>query len=264
MSVKTYETLDLVLFGGIAILLEVVNFYAFTQFTGAYYLSFSLVLGLIAIFRWNAWGLLIAPLSGLGVLLLRMGLGGVVTPTLWLTYTLSYLGLAVGLLFFLKGNKKALSQSKGKMFLYFLSGCVAVEILKALFQLTTADFLSAIKSYLLLDSLNLVANALVFLVALYQKGLVTDMKSYLVETHTQKVNVNGMSRAQASEVSLEEMSESQDVTDASLLDGGTLTTDDLQALEKDRRKLEGKASRFDKENDALKDYQDKKDRRKTS
>jgi hypothetical protein len=107
MSVKTYEALDLVLFGGIAILLEVVNFYAFTQFTGAYYLSFSLVLGLIAIFRWNAWGLLIAPLSGLGVLLLRMGLGGVVTPTLWLTYTLSYLGLAVGAALLPQGEQES-------------------------------------------------------------------------------------------------------------------------------------------------------------
>ena len=59
-------------------------------------------------------------------------------------------------------------------------------------------------------------------------------------------------------INYEELASGSEINEAALLDGGTLSTEDLRELERNRREIEGEKSRFDQENDALRQYQESK------
>jgi len=246
LSKKTFEIVDLAILSLIACVFESVTLWAFNHFTAMFYISFACVLGMIAIFRWNWAGLIVAPLAGMASLMTRAILGMSVSLTLGLTYSVGYLGLAVCLLFFLKKNKEKMQGNYGAMALYYLAGYFAVELFRALLQIPTGELFHSLGLYLLLDLVNILLGLAILFFAIHQKTLVVDMNQYLHRLAMEKT-VNGLSMTAKEAVRMEEMANNDDLNDASLLDGGTLSDDDLAALQRDRRRMEGTSSRFDKE-----------------
>lgn len=272
MNKTNYKIFDLFIFTLIASAVEGINVYAFNMFkinvngysfSQIYSLSFSCLLGMIAIFRWNAAGLVVAPVSGAVSVAVRLFLGQSVTVNLWLAYTLGYLGLAICLLFFVKVKKEDMLKEKGLMIMYYFSGYIVVELLKSLCQIGVADYWKLLVNYIAFDLFNIVIGLLVFWVAIKQKSLVVDMNSYLDEIHTIKGKLGGQDIVSKNiNINVEELAEADEINEAAILDGGTLSNEDLRRMEANRRKFENRVSKFDEENQELREYQKSKEAKK--
>lgn len=254
MTKGKYRLLDLFIFTTISIAIEVINIVVFKLFNTQYYtLSFVVCFGVIAIYRWNAFGIVTPLLTGIAGVITKSALGGNVTINLWLAQSVGYLGLLVCLLFFIKKDKREIRDNTMYMIFYYLSGYLAVEVLKSICQIGNLTFYEAFALYLAGDLLNLLFNGIVFIIALKQKNFVVDMNCYLDDING--VSSEALLRKEISDYySLEELAEKDEVSDIALLDGGTLDEDDLKKLESDRRKFENNPSIFDKENEANEDY----------
>lgn len=264
---KSYEAFDLFIFTIIATGVEALNVFVFNtmtikvgeySFNQIYTLSFACLLGMIAIFRWNFHGLIVAPIAGLGSLLVRLALGQEVTINLWLSYTIGYLGLAVCLLFFRKRDKGEMRKEIGLMFLYYFTGYLSVEVVRSLCQIGQANYWILLLNYLAFDLLNILVSALVFFIALKQNSLVVDMDTYLKELNDLKSKI-GLEESVSKNVNIcvEELAEADEINEAAILDGGTLSSDDLKRMEENRRKFENVTTKYDVENQELERYRKK-------
>lgn len=261
MSKKAYEFLDLLLLTVIAAVADSLDVYVFNVFKSQVYaLSIACVMGMIAIYRWNAWGLVIPVVAGASSVLTRWFMKEDVTLGLWLAYTVGYLALGVCLLWFLKKDKSTLNEDGLFKFGYFFSGYVAVELLRAVCQIGNADFWKTALSYFALDLLNVAFGLLLYLIACKQNGLVVDMNDYLVAIHSSPDSAQAREE-QKNVIKLEEMSESSDLNDAALLDGGTLSPEDLHKMNEPLNRSQHKTSKFDQENQAIAAYHDKKNKK---
>lgn len=258
MSKKTYEFLDLVVLTLIAVVAESVDVYAFHAFHSQFFaLSIALSMGAIAIYRWNAWGLVIPVTAGAASILVRFLAGEECPLGLWLAYTVGYLGLAVCLLWFVKGNKKRAISSFWRQAGYFLSGAVAVELVRALCQIGNGDFWAIALQYYALDLLNVLFDLLIFVIACHQRSLVVDMNEYLIDVAS-KPSSALIREEKENPITLEEMSEAEDLNDAALLDGGTLDAEQLHQMNAPLEKEQHRSSKFDQENRAIDDYRKSK------
>lgn len=254
MSKEKYRFLDLFIFTTLSVLIEVVNIIAFNLFKTQYYtLSFAVAFGVIAIYRWNALGLIVPFITGLAGVFVRGMFGQDTTINLWLAQSFGYLALSICLLFFKNKNKREINKNTGYMIGYYLAGYLAVEIARALFQIGNMEFYKAAILYFSLDLLNIVFNGVAFIIALKQKNFVVDMNCYL-EDINQKSSEALIRKETEDYLSLEELADKDEISDIALLDGGMLDEDDLKKLQADRRKIENNPSVFDKENEEYEDY----------
>lgn len=269
--------MDLAVFTLIACVVEAVNVFAFNlmkvnigkfQFNQVYTLSFAALLGMIAIYRWNAYGLAVAPLAGAASVLARTILKQNVTWNLWLSFTLGYLGLSVCLLFFYKReggkivfrDKDRLREDKVNMLLYYLSGYLSVEVLRAFCQIGSVDYWLLLLNYIAFDLINILFGLGVLLIALKQDGLVVDMESYLLHLNDIKKKLAGQEFASKNiNINVEELAEADDINEAAVLDGGTLSNDDLKRMEENRRRFENRHTKYDDENEEFDRYRKSKE-----
>lgn len=261
MSKNAYEFLDLMVLTIIAAVAECLDVYAFTSFASPVFaLSIACVMGLIAIYRWNAFGLVVPVAAGAAGVLTRMLLSQKVTLGLWLAFTVGYLALGIVLFWFLKKDKSTLNEDKFFKYGYYFSGYIAVEFLRAVCQIGNGDFFAIVWTYYALDLLNVAFGLVIWIIACKQPHLVVDMNSYLRQIHS--APSSALVRDEKKDAyKLEELSEASDVNDAALLDGGTLSAEDLHAMDAPLRKSEHRESRFDQENQALAAYRDSKEKK---
>ena len=273
MSKQTYRLLDVFIFTLIASVIEIINVVAFNYFKvdigkyslqQVYTLSFAVVLGIIAVFRWNYYGLIVAPVAGLVSVLVRNFIGQNVTTGLYLAQSIGNMAIAVGLLFFIKNDKKKMKQSYPMMFAYYFLSYIAVEILRSICQIGTVEFNLILLNNFAFDLINIVFGAAIFFIALKQKDLVTDMNTYLLEMNELSSKLTGqMIVSKNDEICVDEIANRNDiVNEAALLDGGVLSNEDLRNLEEYRKHSENRDSIFDKENRELKKYRLDKEAKK--
>ena len=138
------------------------------------------------------------------------------------------------------------------MAIYALAGFIAVDAVRALTSLGTQSFTSGFWLYIAYDLLNWAVGIVIILLATHQEGMVVDMKSYLLRQAEEKKRISEAAKAKASnpKINYEELADSGEINEAALLDGGTLSDEDLMGLEKSRREIEGRKNIFDLENEA--------------
>lgn len=269
MTKQTYRLFDLFIFTIIACVVESVNIFIFNffkmnigqySFSQVYTLSFALVLGMIAIYRWNYYGLVVAPISGLVSVFVRSILQQEVTVNLYLAHTVGNLGLAICLLFFYKRDKKQMREHLGMMYIYYLSGFLTVEVVRSLCQIGSANYWSLLLNYVAFDLLNLVFGAVVFFIALKQKDFVVDMNTYLSEMNELSSVLSGQPIVSKNKnIVVEEIAQQGEVNEAALLDGGVVSNEQLKKLAEYRKSLEKRDSVFDEENKELQEYRKSKE-----
>lgn len=267
VSKRKFEAIDLIILTAVSCIIEAVILWAYNSFGkyDGYVASFIVVIGLIAIYRWNLLGIIVPILSGLVTVLMR-SINGSVNLGFILAYTIGYLPMLINLLWFKFNDKVEMSRNLTKLYGYFLTGFLLVEIGRTLcIVIGTSDIQDIGKilySYLVWDLLNLVFSALIFFIAIKQKKIVYDMNAYLLEMS--KENETSMIRKDIDDyLSLEQMAEDSDVSDISLLDGGNLTNDDLKKLNETYQKMTGKESKYVKEQKAIDEYHKNKNGGKT-
>jgi hypothetical protein len=258
MSKKSFKFFDLLVFTLITAAAECIDVYVFNTFGNQIYaLSIACAMGMIAIFRWNAWGLTVPVIAGASSVATRYFMGQSVTLGLWLAYTVGYLGLAICLVWFLKKDKSTLNEDNGFKFGYYFSGYLAVELLRALCQLSAASFWGIALQYFAYDLLNVVFGLLLFLIACKQENFVVDMNAYLIKSHTGPSSAH-IREQQKDSLKLESLAETDDINEAAILDGGTLSAEDLNKMDEPLRKAQHKKTKYDVENKTLVDYQKRK------
>ena len=229
-------------------------------FNQIYTLSFAALLGMIAIFRWNAHGLIVAPLAGLTSVLVRFSLHQEVSVNLWLAFSVGYFALAVCLLFFHKRDKTELRKDKGMMIFYYFAGYLSLEVVRALCQIGVANYWVLLLDYVAFDLINIVFSFLVFLIALKQDSLIVDMNLYLEHLHDITEKLGGQDVVSRNiNINVEELAEADEINEAAILDGGTLSREDLKMMEAYRRKFEHRESKYDRENEELESYRKEKE-----
>lgn len=263
MTFKQYRILDIAIFTVIASVLEAAAVYMFNIFKlQIFTLSFTFVLGFIAVYRWNAYGLATAVISSLVGVLTRQALQQEVTILLFLSYSLSYIGIGLELLFFhfRKFDKESIRKDIPYLSFAYFSSYLVVELLKALFQIGSESFYKIAILYFSYDLLNIIFNYIVLLIARAQRNLLVDMKEYVIKVNTPLNEVKEI-RTNTDYLKLESLCDNDQLNDQALLDGGTLTTNDLKQLEDDRRRFEGTTSVFDEENKAIQAYSKEKSKK---
>ena len=258
MSYKSYKLLDLLVLVAIATIADAIDVFAFNAFSQVYALTVATVIGFIATVRWNAAGLVVAPIAGAGSVAVRMWLGHQPTLGLWLAYTVGYLGLAVVLLFLTKDKKDKILENRWKVVGIYVIGCLAVDAGRALCQIGQGEFWKIAVLYFATDLLNVVFGIIVLLIAHKQPNLVVDMKKYLIRLSRTPESATEHQQ-QVKENKLSQLTDSYDqANDAALLDGGMLDAEDLHRLDEPLRQAEHRESRFDQENKALEEYHESK------
>ena len=269
MSKATFEAIDLIIFTIISAVLEAGILLAYKAFgyMEGYIVSFAVTLGLISIFRWNWHGIVVPLVTGI----VSVFIGGIYDLGLVLSNTLGYLFLLPVLFWFKKKDKKTISKDIGFLLGYFFSGYISVEIGRTLCQLIDvrdiAKLGTILYSYFVIDLLNIGIGLLVFFIACKQKNLVVDMNSYLIELHTKPASADAREEKK-DYLSLESMCDDiSEVNDIALLDGGTLSENDLKLLNDTYSKHTNTKSKYYKEQEAISQYQksrgSKKDNKKS-
>lgn len=262
MSKQKFKLIDLLFLSGLAIITEVAFAIAFNivnvksgnnTFGQILTLSFAPLIGMIAIYRWNQYGLIVAPIGGLASLITRVLLKQQLSIQLWLYYSLAYLGLVVCYLFIRKKDKTLFRKDLGMMILYYFIGYISIEVLRAIVLIGSTNYLKLMSNFLMYDLINVFLSFLIYIVTLRQDGLVVDMNQYLADLN------NIQKRAEKESICMEELAEGNQINEAALLDGGTLSIEDLKKMEDDRRRIEGRQSSFDDENDAINAYKKKRE-----
>jgi len=261
MSKKAYQAMDLGILTLIAAVSEALSVALFNLFPAQVFsVSVVAVVALIAIYRWNAWGLLVGVIGGGAGALVRFLMKGTVTLGFVLSSTVAYLFLAIVLLFFIRVDKNAIiKEKKWFKFAYFFAGFATLEIGRAVCQIGNADFWSVVGLYYAYDLLNVLFGLAVFLLSTRQPNMVVDMNEYLVALKAETAPVKAAA-AKAVYESPEGLSDNDETSDIALLDGGVLTAEDLRVLNETKRKAEtgDKRSHFDVENETVASYQNHK------
>jgi len=262
VSKRQFEVLDLFFFSLIGALVECINLWAFSRFNGMFYVSFAVVLGLIAMVRWNGFGVVVTIVAGTSSVIYDLIVNGNSSISWILANTVGYLPILINLLWFKGMNKKPQGKDYGYIIGYVITGFLLTEVGRSLCYIGgSTDIQTVLLRYFAYDLINIFIGILIYILACRQKDLVTDMNAYLIRIHkgTEESRVRS---EQENYQSLEEMAEADEVSDISLLDGGTLSTDDLRIMNETKKKMEGKKSKYDIENEAIKKYQDSKKKRK--
>lgn len=247
MSKQSYRLLDLAIFTVISVVIEAVNVTLFKLFPfEGFTLSFTIAIGLIALYRWGIYGLVVPLASGVATVL-ASGVGKTVGFNL--AHTVGYLFMAAALIWFRFQDKRNLKGNYLFICGYFFTGFFAVEVGRAVCFLPDDQFLHTLFTCFVLDLLNMAANLGVFLLAVCQPKLVYDQNIYLEELAAEKKLPESalMRESQTNYLALEELAASDQVNDAALLEGGMLTEEDLIALQKSYVAHTGSKSRYETE-----------------
>ncbi len=267
MSKQTFEAIDLLIFSILSAGSEALIIWGFNNIGkyDGYIVSFTVVISLISIYRWNILGVIPGILGGMASIAMSFSKG--ISLGYVLANTASYLFLLFELIWFKKNDKKKMTTNFGKMFAYYVTGYLLYEIGKCIcFAIGTPnanDLGKLLITYVVWDLLNILVGGLVFYIAIRQKTVVYDMNTYLIEQS--KGTSTSRARDEISNYSsLEEMAEADEVSDIALLDGGTLSESDLKLMNETYRKQTGTSNKYIQEQENLEAYHKNKDLKKSN
>lgn len=192
MSLGKYRATDLAVLTFIACGLDAIILFAKSKFPPMVYfwLSISMIISLIAIIRWNWWGLIPMVASScfyilfsnyaMGKLLTVTGEGTVVKSLV--VYAVGSLFIAVEMLYIRLVKKERICSSGWLLILYAVIGFVAVALGRSVVSVFFGDdFLISLAGYLQVDSLNLVWTIIILFITNKQDGILCDQKEYFLE-----------------------------------------------------------------------------------
>ncbi|GAU75739.1 hypothetical protein [Fusibacter sp. 3D3] len=175
MSQKNRALLfDLIFFMIIVVLGEFINSRALSDFYSGYYFSVTLIVSFIMIFRWGAYGIPFAMLSGL-VTYLFMGETHLETA---LIYIFGNMGIVSSYLFLKWQTTDEVKQQTGLCLPFVLSGYMTIVVLRGVIMaLLGEDLLSACFLVLSNEMLNIIAVTLFVTLLMKQKSIMIHLKA---------------------------------------------------------------------------------------
>lgn len=240
MTLKQFKWIDLLLFSIVAVVFEVINRFASVHFDAfrLVFMSFTIVLTLISMYRWGIFGLIVMIFATLISVVIS-------EHNKELEYYVVYIcGGVVGMLpgyiiFQLLIGKKRLK----KVYLiipYLLFDFAIVILCRSLISsffhpLDFANtFTNNLKSLLVQESMSMLTSIIILLVANRKKGnIIIEMNKYVKEVHELK-KLGGLKEMKESPNfnSDSPYTEFNQIDESTILDGGTMNVDQLKELSK--------------------------------
>lgn len=251
MTLKQFKWVDLLIFSIIAVIFEVINHFISLNLASfrLIFMSFTIVLTLIAMYRWGV--------AGLSVLVFATIISVAITDKntqieYYASYTLGgILGVLLGFIIFqiIIGKKRI-----KKVYLlipYLLFDFIVVILFRSLiasfFHLADFSnmFITNLQALLVQESMSMFTSSIVLLVANRKKGnIMVEMKQYVKEVHDLK-KLGSLKEMKESPKfnSDSSFTEFGQIDNSTILDGGTLDADQLKELlkmydENDKIKVE--------------------------
>jgi len=176
MDLKQYRMMDLGLLTLLAIASEVLGDFLHKALPSAgFYLSFSVLITLIAIIRWGKIGSIVLILAGIPMVLLGPNSIGVNL----LLYPIANGGVILAAIVIERIGKERLVADLLKMLLMIIGTHLAIALSKGLAVMVLGEpLLNGVILYLLANIFNIVMTYVVMVLIRKRQGLLIDMKNY--------------------------------------------------------------------------------------
>lgn len=180
---STYKLIDMLIFSGIACVLEAVNVYALKIFTTELFtLSVILPITLIVTMRWKGWAIIPAILGGITYCIVCGA-----NASQYLIYGAGNAFAVLNLFWFKLKSPKAIKSSLVFCMLFVLSGYIFINLGRTLMSMFfEQQFLQTLLSFLAIDLLNVFIAFLVIAIARKQNGLFENQDEYLLRISQEK------------------------------------------------------------------------------
>ncbi len=237
MSKETFKMIDISLFSLIAIILEIAIYYGSRAFKSELpiFVSFSIVLSLIAIYRWGIMGTAVAVCGGLASAIVQ-NMSGTVNNNLYLIYGIGNAFVALSYLLLLKPGRKKISSNTVMLVGYELFGYIVVIIGRSVISviLNGAAFTSYILAFLAPESLGFIIGIIILIIANKPNGVLVEMNEYIKNVHEElsrdKLHLKEIKESNSYDA-IGDVTNSDKINDASLMEGGNLDQHQLDELQ---------------------------------
>lgn len=240
MSFKQFRTVDILIFSAIAIVFELLNYFATTSLGDfkLIFMSYSIVLSLVAIYRWGLRGSVVAFLGGIAACAAAKS----TSFPHYVGYSVgNLLGVILGYLIFQIGfgKEKLIKYKHSLLYLYLFADFVFVALFKCviicLFE--TSNFwttlFTALRSEIVIESMSFVISLLILLICARKNGnIMIEMKEYVKDVHEKK-KLGGLKELQESPYFNKDdpFTEPEQFDESNILEGGTLNKEELDELQ---------------------------------
>lgn len=238
MSLKKYKMVDILVFVVLAIIFELANYFATSKIENfkLIFMSYTIVLSLICIFRWGLFGSIVSLAGGITACIVS----GASNIEQFVAYGVGNLFVIIPALIFQYGiGREALKKNKILMLLYLITDFVFVISARCLiislfhFDSFLDTFVQSIQSEIIMESMSLVISVIILLVACRKKGqLMVEMVSYIKDVQDH-MKLGGLKEYQESpNFNFDKpYTEEGQFDNGNLLDGGTLSKQQLKELD---------------------------------
>lgn len=175
-TIKKYQIFDITLLSIIALISEITGDLLHSALPGAgFHLSFSILVGLVAMIRWGKTGALVYVAAGLPMIFL--GEGNIVQNMM--LYPVANISIILISLLFRFIDRSKLKLNNFYLLIYVVGAYISVSIGKGLVTYSiSGDFFKSTIYYLVGQLFNMVMVFLVFLLIKNKEGLLEDMSTY--------------------------------------------------------------------------------------
>lgn len=176
MTIKKFMTFDLITLGVIAVIVDVVGYFASRTDLIFFYMMLSLPVMLIAYIRWNHHALWI----NVAVIMLHLILYGTSEVFGMLIYVMSIGSVGLALLWFKVLDKKQIKNELLLLTIYYVSTYLVLFFIQALAQMTIGENIQWL-TLVIRHGVNFLLGWVILVIASRQEDLLVDMKTYLLK-----------------------------------------------------------------------------------
>jgi len=235
MGFRTFKNVDLVIFSLVAVIFEVINKFAAISLPSfkIIFMSFTIVLTLIAMYRWGLVGGVVTLFAKTIQVLLSNEHNK--DYRFYVSYVCgTLLAVIIGYLIFQKLIGKKRIKNTFLIILYLLFDFVLSMIfISTIFMFFGQDFVNNLKQLLIQESMSMFTSTIILLVANRKNGnILVEMREYVKDVQEGK-KLGGLREIKESPKynSDRSFTESDQIDDSNILDGGTMTSEQLKELQ---------------------------------
>lgn len=236
MSFKKFKFIDLMIFSVIAVIFEFLNYFASTTFDTfkLIFLSYTTVLCLISVYRCGISGIIVSIFGNLAACIVSDN----ATRDSYIIYLIGAISILIPILIFQYGLKR---ERIRKMYI-FIPYLIITNVFMILVRCLVAGllnindfgniFLNNIKAELIMESMPIVIQIIIALIAGRKNGLLIELREYVENVQDYK-KLGGLKEIQSQpNFNFDKpFTEEDQIDNSNILDGGTLTQEELDELD---------------------------------
>lgn len=241
MSKDTFKMIDITIFSIIAIILEIAIYFGSQAVNSVsnlmpVFVSFSIILSLISIYRWGVIGSLVCVCGGLASAFAQQSSTGTFELNLYLIYGIGNACVGLSYILLLKGGRKKISSRMIYLVGYELFGYLAVIIGRSIIILLIMhnSFTDNLLAFVGPECMGFVIGMLVLNIANKPNGVLVEMNEYIKSVHDEmredKLHLKAIKESDSYDA-ISDVTKKSMINDASLLDGGNLNQNQLDELQ---------------------------------